>query len=699
MASWQKRARLIVALVGVTVLLLVAFTLRRRPPPEPPAKATAFDPKAESASASGRIILASGTKTEGYVRYETMLTYGDGTAKLLRPKVTITRNDRNIEIVAKEGDLGKDRSHVTMRGDVRLKSADGLSANTEEASYSEGEGIVRAPGRVRFKKGAMTGSAVGMSYDEERDVLKLLKQVVAKVAPTDGKGAADIVAGSAEYARSEKHIRFEHDVRMVRDGRVIRADSALARLTDDEEKIQALELREKARVETSGASGAKQAMTARDMNLTLGADGESLDRAVLMGKGTIEEGGARARARRIAADMIDLTFHPSGEMSAITARKHVELTLPAQGDAPEREVASATMDGTGAPEGGLDAAKFAGGVEFRERPRGKPPRVGRSRTLDVVLNPQSGEIEDATFGGGTEFRDGSLRTASADARYRIGSGVLELRGPHGRGDPRVEDDRLTVEAKQIDVTLEGPKLVATGSVRSVVRPSRDRQSNGKPHTVPGMLKDDQPVYVTAATLNYDGERSLATYTRDARLWQGDTTIQGDAIAIDEASGDLKANGSVRTAFILDDRDEKTKEVKKVPSTATSKDLHYEDKHRRATYTTDAHMNGPQGDLRADRIELYFVEGGGELDHLEADRQVRVVAEKRSASGDHLTYFAADGRYVLRGEPVRTIDEECRETVSKTLTFWRSTDRILADANEESRTQTKSGGPCAEPRPK
>jgi hypothetical protein len=50
-----------------------------------------------------------------------------------------------------------------------------------------------------------------------------------------------------------------------------------------------------------------------------------------------------------------------------------------------------------------------------------------------------------------------------------------------------------------------------------------------------------------------------------------------------------------------------------------------------------------------------------------------------------------------GAPVRIV-EECRETTAKTLTFWRSTDRILADGNEEIRTLTKKGGTCAEPRP-
>jgi hypothetical protein len=44
-----------------------------------------------------------------------------------------------------------------------------------------------------------------------------------------------------------------------------------------------------------------------------------------------------------------------------------------------------------------------------------------------------------------------------------------------------------------------------------------------------------------------------------------------------------------------------------------------------------------------------------------------------------------------------IVEECRETQGRTLTFFKSTDRIVVDGNEESRTQTKGGAKCGEPR--
>ena len=40
-----------------------------------------------------------------------------------------------------------------------------------------------------------------------------------------------------------------------------------------------------------------------------------------------------------------------------------------------------------------------------------------------------------------------------------------------------------------------------------------------------------------------------------------------------------------------------------------------------------------------------------------------------------------------------IDAECQETSGKTLTFWKASDRVLVDGNNEVRTQTKGGGKC------
>jgi lipopolysaccharide transport protein LptA len=207
-----------------------------------------------------------------------------------------------------------------------------------------------------------------------------------------------------------------------------------------------------------------------------------------------------------------------------------------------------------------------------------------------------------------------------------------------------------------------------------------------------MLQQDQPVNVTANNLDYDGAASTATYTENAQLWQGDMSIKADSIVVDNMSGDLAAAGSVTTATLLDQEGE-NKKKERVRSMATAKDFKYEESLRRATYVGDAHMSGPQGDMTAAKIELYLKPSGDELERAEAYDGVTLRERNRKTTGNRMTYFEADERYVVTGTPVAIVDECGSETTGRTVTFYRTTDRVVVDGNEQIRTRTKSGAKC------
>jgi lipopolysaccharide export system protein LptA len=108
------------------------------------------------------------------------------------------------------------------------------------------------------------------------------------------------------------------------------------------------------------------------------------------------------------------------------------------------------------------------------------------------------------------------------------------------------------------------------------------------------------------------------------------------------------------------------------------------------------LQGPQGELYAWRIEVMLTKDAGKADRMEAYDEVGLRVETRRASSDRLTYFAEDERYVMTGTaiaPVCVVDPN-RATTGRTLVFFRAADKILVDGNEETRTQTKSGGACA-----
>jgi lipopolysaccharide export system protein LptA len=279
---------------------------------------------------------------------------------------------------------------------------------------------------------------------------------------------------------------------------------------------------------------------------------------------------------------------------------------------------------------------------------------------------------------------------AARGRYVLGPGTLDLSGSEpGVTRPNVRDDRISIDANAIDIVLEGPKVHGKGAVRTALQPSKE----GGDTKTPSMFKKDQPVNVTADDLKYDGGAEQAHYTGNAQLWQAETTIKGMQITIESKTGDLKASGDpVATTAVLT---QTTKDGRKEPTRANakSKDLVYQESERRATYLGEAYLNGPQGELRSPKIELYLKPSGDEVDRVEAYDGIILTEPKRKTTGDRLTYTAADEKYLITGRPVKVEDECSGTTEGRSLTYLKGADRIVVDGSEQIRTRTQGGNKC------
>ncbi len=353
-------------------------------------------------------------------------------------------------------------------------------------------------------------------------------------------------------------------------------------------------------------------------------------------------------------------------------------------------------------------------MQFRER-GADVSRAAASESLEVGLKPGLSSIELAKFAKGVRFEEGSMAARAALATYDPEKGTLALSGSEpGAAAPHVVNEQIAVDAATIDVTLDGPKVRAAGDVNSELKPSSKAAKPGEAANdvkMPSMLKQDQPVIVVGNRLEFDGTTSKGTYTGAARLFQGDTSIKGETIVIDNKAGNLAASGGVTTTTVLETKGTKdTKEAKdpkatadaegakdpkaRAHSIATSKDVTYDDATRKLTYVGNAHMSGPEGDMTASRIELYLKESGDELERAEAFENLTLREQNRETKGNKMVYTTATETYVISGTPVKIVDECQRETTGRTLTFNKGTDRIVVDGNAQIRTQTKGGnGKC------
>ena len=602
MAPWQRRARLLIAVSAAIFAIVVAFMLSRRAPGAAGALVRMAD-KAVMESRSGDYVRRTGSREDLRIEFEKELTYADGSSTLVNVTVTSTNraDGRVFTVTGKEGKKQDNPESYVLNGDVKLVASDGLTAKTEHATYAASDGTVRAPGPVEFSKGRMSGRGMGMTYDKEHDVMTILAQAAVHIgADAAGAGGVDVASGTAAFARRDKNVKFDGGVKVQRSsGEITEADQAVAYLSDDEKRIQVVELRGHSRVTTSKPTvGGLQELSGRDINLNYGPDGQVIQHVLVVSDSVLQLAGETGKpGRQLRAVSIDTTLAPDGSTpTALAARDAVQLTFPAEPGVAARSIHAATMDAIGEPGRGLTKAHFERDVEYRETSP-TVDRAARSAALDVGLKPGLSSIDEATFTGNVRFTDGTMRAVAAASRYVLDKGLLELRGtepPPGAVVPHVVNEQIAIDATSIDVTLQGPRMTAAGNVKSVLQPAK--KGTASDTKMPSLLKQDQPVNVTAANLQYDGEGSKATYTGGAQLWQADTAISGDTVVINDKTGDLAANGKVATAVTMDEvkKDKAASQTTKsrVQSLGTAADFDYRENTRCATYTGVAHLKGP-----------------------------------------------------------------------------------------------------------
>jgi LPS export ABC transporter protein LptC len=743
--NWQKRTRLGVAVFGIAFGGVVYFKMGTRAPvinTPPPVR---VDPKALVETARGSLNRVTGTRQDFVVNFEHSLGYENGESKFAGVRIEVKeRQGRDFLITAAEALANEKSRDIKLSGNVELQASDGFQLSTATATFNENDGIVRTPAAVTFKKGTMSGTGMGMTYDKNTDVLTIAEQAHVVMVDEAKNSTGEFTAGTATFARQQDYLSLERTVHALRGEQTIDAERAVAHLTENDETMTSIELRGSARV--AGGSTAFDSMSARDIDIDYADDGTTIERVILNGSGAIAlKGTDGAPGRQMLGESLNIALAPDGSLLSAVGRDNTQLDLPASEGNAARHVRAKSLDAAGEPGKGLTSAQFTDDVEYREEAaEGAAPRTARSQRLQVALDGNA--LNSAIFTGKVEFEEKGLKAGAAEAAYDPAKGGLQLKGVDEGGGPRVSDERITIEADAIDVTLEGRKMVASNNVKTRL------QGGAK---TPGLLKKEEPANVSATNLRYEGDAGLAVYTGTAQLWQGDTAIRGDTIAIDQEKGNLTASGAARSTLALGEEtsvgradqiryDDASRQivflgaeplvtVSKTPPPATTGPLSGTKPAAPAALppaatasprpappaaapgsaaatgplatapaaaaapapSTLAQLSGPEGDLRANRIVVFLVKDEARMERLEAYDNVSMRVDQRTATSARLTYLAGEGRYTMVGAgtvPV-TLAEACRQTTGRTLTFFKSTDRIIVDGNEEIRTRSTSGGPC------
>ncbi len=694
----QTLVRALLAAFAVGFAVWLGLQLRGRPVVGGEVSDPRTDPNAVVESSGGLITRTRGEARDMDLQHKGLRTYPDGRTVFQSVVVTVPARDdrRGFTINGDEAEVTKDNAQVRLTGHVRLVTTDALTMTGPEATYDAGDGIIRIPGKVAFTKTRMTGTSVGATYDNARDVLWMLEDARIDIARDPrGQGETHMKAGSAGFARADRYIRLQDAASVVREGQTLSGDSITVFMQPTADITELVELRGQSAVALPPPQALQQ-LAATDINLAYQPDGRTLRQVTLAERAAVQfRASGAGSGRRLSASLIDMQLDADGStMTGLTAQGAAQLSVPPAGATPARVISGDTLTGAGQPGRGLTGATFTDNVTFREtrvasRGQAALARTITSQTLDLQTRGALDAIDRATFTGAVTVKD-AQRTATAPRLvYRTDSGDITLSAEGTTQMARIDDARGSVQARIVNIIGGSDDLLAETDVRSVLQGGSDGPAR------PGMFKADEPVNVTGRALARRNKQ--AVYTGEAQIWQGATSIKGDTLTLDEATGNLLAVGTVRTVMELEEKDAATGKTQRNVTTGTAGELEYQDKERKATLRTAARLVSTRdGDLRGARLEMFLLEGGRELERLEAYDDVTLQTSTRHATGSRLSYFTRDGRYVMAGTPVVVLEQfpnECRETTGRRLTFFRTSDVISVDGNQSTRTQGRTAGTC------
>jgi lipopolysaccharide export system protein LptA len=594
-----------------------------------------------------------------------------------------------------------------------------IHLRTSGLVFNQKTGNARTKERVEFRLPQATGTAIGVSYVAQTNVLTLASQINVV---TTGFGSPTITAARGSITKNPREVvlAIPH---IDTASRHCEADSATLFLRKDNTLDHVLAAGN-VRVRVEGERQAEA--RAEKLELVMVSGHDALRAAVLSGNVTADFAGTQpmhATAGRVVLDFAgkkklltkvhaeeNVKLVQQGASGASSGPQDLELTAPmvdfflVNGNRLERaETAGAAQialrsRGSEIPQTLVTAGKFdahfdeLGQVEslhgapdarILNRNPGQPDRISTSRVLDVAFQTGSG-IDSILQQGNVAYVDGNRRAWGDRARYTPADQILVL-----TGSPRVVDGSMTTSAHTMRLNRATGDAFADGNVKSTY-------SDLKPQPNGALLASSSPIHVTARSVTVHGNPALALYEGGVRLWQDANIVEAPSIEFDRDHRSMVARGTpaqpVSTVFVETGR---TSDA--VPVAFTSSRLTYTDSERRAHFDENVTAKGADVTITARAMDAYLEPRGpatsnqpaGKVEKIVAQDRVVITQPSRRATGDQLVYTLDDDKFVLSGGSPSIFDAEHGKITGVSLTFFRRDDRVLVEGSKSSPTVTQT----------
>lgn len=420
-------------------------------------------------------------------------------------------------------------------------------------------------------------------------------------------------------------------------------------------------------------AAANKRLTADEVRLYWRATGRDLERAQADGNAEllVEPVAATAAADRktLQAPLFNCEFYEAGNLArefvASGGAKAVIDPLQPTETRASRTLTAQTLTTRFVRETqDVERIDADGGARFQEL-----ERTLTSEKMSAVFAHQALERIDAA--GAARFNERDRNGQAASITYASADAMVRLRG----GEPVVWDSRARLKAAEIDSDTR--LKISYGRGRTTTTYYSQEQTGGASPF--GKVKS--PVFIAAASVEFQHDAGVGIYTGDARAWQDDNFVKADKIILRRDAKRMEGEGNVQSALYQARRKDTAGARTIVPVFASSERMFYADAERLLHYEGAVDIKQGTERINAAVADVYMLPETYEVGRTVAQRNVVVTQPGKRGTGDWAQYTAADETVVLTGNPARVEDPQQGTSESRRLTIFLRENRVVSDGGQ------------------
>jgi len=623
---------------------------------------------------------------------------------------------------------------------------------TSHVSFNHQQGLATTDRPVSFQFSQGEGHGVGFRYETQQGEIQLLSAVVLALHGPDSAGG-QTQEKQAVLNLSGSSMTFDRDQRLLHLMGPVHASQGNFDLVCGKLDV---ELDEAMYAKRLIASEEPQLRDTGPAHMTMTADTIIALATHTRIETITAEGGVHANAQdsigedQLQADRVETELDPkTNQPRELVATGNVTARSHRQGAVRNLSTSTLHLDFAPSSDGELQvkhALTPAGTVELLDTGTvsGQPAHQRMRLTgqkLEADFNG-SNELRELRGSDGTQFERqiGEAPAQTSSSREMVAhfapGGAWSVVDQTGNVQLHQENESAQAERAHFErvsdtTLLEGSVVLTDASSKTTARSATFNQTNNEFHafgrvaTVENSSGGSQfvnfapgPARVSGDRLDANSATGRAVYSGNARLWQGDSIVEGETIDLDRQKHMLTAIGGVHAVF---------PQAASAPANprpgsraGASKPEFWHAQGGRLTYLNDenrghmeenVHAHSDEGSMIADAMDFFFTPAGTlgaadpsvaaksgrpaqsgsapgqQLIRAAAFGSVKVEQQGRHGAANRADYTAEDGRFVLSGGTPTVYDTSGNAAQGRQLTFFFGDDSINVDSAEGVRTLT------------